>query len=169
MLRGLMLLSSLLLLFTLGLLILNLLLPVTPPAENPSLLGKHSSAFHFNQQNIFPFLLAPLLVLIVCFLYLIRYFARNTISAMDHIPYFRKHPHTRLGRMFFFAFSVVTTTLSIILASICHCSKGIFEAWFGTIAVLGCAILISKCAKKNTPCQTAILCPSQTRSRSRGR
>lgn len=147
-LRGLVLLSFLLLLFTLGLQILNLLLPVTPPTEAPSLLGKPSSAFHFNRHNLFPFLLAPLLVLVVSYLYLMRYFARNSISAMDHIPYFRKHPHTKLGRRFCTAFTIATTVLSAVLAISCHWFKGISEALFGVIVVLGCGILISKSAKK---------------------
>lgn len=146
-LRALLFLGFVLLFGTLALQIANVLLPAAIPEETPPTLGVPSNAFAFTKENLFPFLLAPLLVLIVCYLYLKKYLTKNNISAMDHIPYFRKHPHTLFGRKFYNAFSVGVIGCSVLFAVIGSVCNGIHESWFGTFTAVGCVCLLTFASK----------------------
>lgn len=146
-LRTLLFLGFVLLLGTLCLQIANVLLPAAIPEETPPTLGVPSNTFVFTKENLFPFLLAPLLVLIVGYLYLKKYLTRNNISAMDHIPYFRKHPHTLFGRKFYIAFSIGVIGFSVILAAIGSLCNGIHESWFGAFTAVGCTCLLAFASK----------------------
>ena len=146
-LRALILMAVALLLATLALQALNVILPAETSSEQPSLLGRPSAPFRFNKENIFPFLFAPLILLIVLFLYLKRYLSRNSISAMDHIPYFRKHPHALFGRRFHKVFSVAVVSVSALLSLLCTLFNGVTESWFGFIAAVALTVLLTQSAK----------------------
>lgn len=142
-LRVLILLSLTLLALTLALQVVNVLFPAEAPSKAPTELGNASNAFVLTKENAFPFLLAPLLLLIIGYLYLKKYLSRNSISAMDHIPYFRKHPHTIFGRKFCILFSILAIFASAVLAAVCYLHSAKTEALFGTVAVVGCSILFT--------------------------
>lgn len=146
-LRCLIMLGLLLLLFTLGLQIINVFIPVEESSSQPALLGHPSVPFRLTHANVFPFLLAPLLVLIVAYLYLRRYLSKNSISAMDHIPYFRKKPHTLFGRKFNNVFSAVTIASSAVLSVLCMVMNNVNEAWFGFVIVVAAALLLNHSSK----------------------
>lgn len=136
-----------LLAITLALQILNIVLPAIENDISQPLLGKPSNSFHINKETVFPFLLGFLLLEIIAYFYLKRFFARNNISAMERIPYFKKHSHTVFGRRFFAVFSAFVIALSAVLAILCNAVRAVNEAWFGTVAVIGACVLLYFSAK----------------------
>ena len=132
---------------TLTLQIANIVLPAIENDATQPLLGRPSNSFHINKETVFPFLLVFLLLEIIAYFYLKRFFAQNNFSAIERISYFNKRLYSVSGRKFYAAFSAFAIAVSVVLAILCNAIRAVNEAWFGTVAVIGTCVLLYFSAK----------------------
>lgn len=141
------LLCILLLLATVG---LQAYLLISPPEiidEIPSMLGEETIPFRLSIINCFPFLMLPMLFLIIGMLYLQKYFSKNAVSVSDHISYFEKK-HFLFGKKICLWGAIAVTVVSFALcigASVLH---SLYNSWFGFLTVCVTAYLYCFCAKQ---------------------
>lgn len=132
---------------TIALQVVNLVNPALDTAKTPYKLGETTKAFVFTTENIFPFLLIPMLLLVITALYLQKFFSRNSFDTNDRIPYFDRYPHTRFGRKFCMFFALLLSAISFAICLLTHIMHGLSGLWFGFILVACTSYLYYVCAK----------------------
>lgn len=137
----------LLIALTIGIQIYNLISPPIISDELPSLIGEVTLPFDLNSSTVFPFLMLPLLLLVVIALFLQHFFLRNGFGFSDKVPHFDRHPHTRLGARACTTFICITSAISFALCCVCSAMHQLSTPWFGLIVVVFTGLLHANCAK----------------------
>lgn len=126
---------------TLILQVANLFSPMEKDDSANEVMLADSLPFRFTVFNIFPFLMLPMLVLTVLFLYLKYFLAMNPLTAGSRIRYFSKHGKTVLGRRFCRVFCIAVSAVSLLLAGISYARSGEILVVFGFFNVVSTALL----------------------------
>ena len=137
----------LLILVTIGLQVYNLVSPPAVSTEPTLEIGEVTLPFQFNSATMVPFLLLPLLGLVVGALFLQHYFSHNGFGYSDKIKLFDKHPHTRFGSKACIIFSLSASSVSFAVCILCSVLHGLHTPWYGFFGVAATGYLHSKCAK----------------------
>ena len=140
-LRGLIWCCLLLLAITVALQVVHLVNPSEQARESEDLLLTDALPFRFTTENIFPFLMLPLLLLLSLFLYLKHFFSINPLSVSSGIRYFRKHRRTIFGRRFCKEFCIVISAISMALTICGFVTHGGGMLFFGFLNVVCTALL----------------------------
>lgn len=138
----------LLIVVTLALQAWNVLFPVAEDAESSAATMATSRPFRFTTANVFPFLMLPMLIMVILYLYLKYFFAMNPLGADSGIRYLAKHRHTVFDRGFCLRFAVIVSFLSLALAVGGMLRTGDSMLLFGFMNVLCTAILHFHCSKQ---------------------
>ncbi len=137
----------LLIVLTIGVQIYNLISPPVISNEMPSIIGEETLPFRLTPATVFPFLMLPLLFLVILALYLQHFFSRVGFGFSDKIPLFDKHRHTKFGRNVCRTIMWLSSALSFVLCAISSVMHGIHTLWFGLLVVIFTGYLFCKCAK----------------------
>lgn len=138
----------LLILVTMLLQVYNLISPPEPVTEKPSMLGQSSLPFQLTSANCFPFLMLPMLALVIIALYLHKYFSRNGIRQSDEISFFDKNTFLWLKKPLRNGCAIVFTCVSFLFCVLGSVQYSLHSLWFGWIIIFALGILYCNCAKQ---------------------
>ena len=103
--------------------------------------------------NIFPFLMIPMLMLLVLFLYLKRFLSLNPLSGNSKIPYLSKHGKTIFDRHHCKQFAVALSAISLVLAVVGTIRAEEFAVLFGFLNVMSTLLLHFHVCKQLRRCR----------------
>ena len=138
---------------TLALQVANLLSPVKNETAENEIPFVDSLPFAIDLNNIFPFMMIPMLLLMVLFLYLNRFFSLNPLSVNSKIRYLSKHNKTVFDRHICKLFCIAVSAISLALAIVGTVRSGEFAVLFGFLSAMSTAILHYYASKQLRHCR----------------